>query len=233
MPAPLDRLPEKERILAACRLFDAVVPADRRRFAAAATVRRFDPGAMLFQQDEPAAGFHIIHAGRVKVFLVNLDGREQVLHLFGPGDLCGEVPVFFGGRYPAGAVAEMATTTLFLARADFLHIGERHPRVLVAMLAVLSQRLRMFVNLVDDLALKEVSARLAKHLMDLRVRRPAPEVTLETSKAVLAARLGTIAATLSRTLARMQRRKIIAVHGRRIRLLDLDALAELAAGIKL
>ena len=102
------------------------------------------------------------------------------------------------------------------------------------MLAVLSGRLRHLVQLVEDLSLKEVSARLAKYLLDLSLRGDGGAVVvLETTKTVLASRLGTVAETLSRTLTRMQRRGIIRVQGRTIAITDADGLQALAAGMKL
>jgi len=106
--------------------------------------------------------------------------------------------------------------------------------ILFSMLGVLSTRLRHLVQLVDDLSLKEVSARLAKHLLDLSARAGGIRtVELETSKAMLAGRLGTIAETLSRTLAKLKRRGIVRVHRHRVTILDPAKLQALAAGMKL
>jgi len=207
--------------------------AKRRAVAVVTMLRRYDAGEYLFLQDMPADGFYVIIKGQVRVHRIGNDGREQILHLFGPGELCGEVPVFKGRNYPAGAVAARPTQALYVPAADFRHVGNEHPEVYVEMLAVLSFRLREFVALIDDLSLKEVSARLAKHLLDLHVRSGNPTVELDMTKAVLAAKLGTIAETLSRTLKKMQQRRIIEVDGRAIAILDATALARIAAGEKL
>ena len=217
-------------MLAQCPLFAALDVEDRRRLASFARARDHEPGELLFAQGEPAEGFHIVLSGRAKVYRVARDGREQVLHLLEKGSPCGEVPVFHGGRFPASASAEGRTRTLYIPGADFLQLAEERPAILLEMLAVLSMRLRGFVTLIDDLSLKEVSARLAKHLLD---RAEDGVVELDTSKAVLASRLGTIAATLSRTLGKMQDRGVIAVKGGRIRIADEETLRRLASGEKL
>ena len=93
--------------------------------------------------------------------------------------------------------------------------------------------MRQFVGLIDDLSLKEVSARLAKYLLDLYAKTHTEIVDLPVTKTTLAASLGTVSETLSRTLKKMQARTIIAVEGRRIHLLDMDTLIDLAAGEKL
>jgi CRP-like cAMP-binding protein len=205
-----------------------------RALAEVGTLRRYEEGEYLFQQDEPATGFHIVVDGAVNVHRFGPDGRQQVLHVFeGGGELCGEVPVFEGSTYPAAAVAVECSQTLYLPRDALLSVGREHPEVLLKMLATLSMRLRRFVGLIDDLSLKDVSARLAKHLLELVDRDEASVVTLETTKTVLASRLGTIAETISRTFRKLQSRKIIDVQGREITILDEETLRDIAAGMKL
>ncbi len=205
-----------------------------RALAEAGTVREYEEGEYLFQQDEEATGFHVIVDGAVNVHRFGPDGRQQVLHVFeGGGELCGEVPVFEGSTYPAAAVAVEASRTLYLPRGALLSVGREHPEVLLKMLATLSLRLRRFVGLIDDLSLKDVSARLAKHLLTLSEEAGSPVVTLTTTKTVLASRLGTIAETISRTFRKLQSSGMVDVQGREITIRDEAALEDIAAGMKL
>lgn len=206
--------------------------AERRALGEVCEVRSFTAGETLFLQDAPADGFFVVIAGKVKVYRLSPDGREQILHLFGPGELVGEVPVFQGGRYPASASAATRLTAVFVPRDGFRELGQANPQLLLDLLAILSGRLRRFVHLIDDLALKEVGSRLARHLLDLRPSTSVREVVLDGSKLELASRIGTIAETLSRTLKKLQDADLIAVEGRRIRLLDVAGLEDLAAGMK-
>lgn len=104
---------------------------------------------------------------------------------------------------------------------------------MLTILATLSRRLRRFVGLIDDLSLKDVSARLAKYLLELAEREGRDVVTLSTTKSVLASRLGTIAETLSRTFRKLQSREMIDVHDRTIRIVNREALRDIAEGMKL
>jgi CRP/FNR family transcriptional regulator len=205
-----------------------------RALAEVGYVREYDEDEYLFQQDEPATGFHILMNGCVNVQRVGVDGRQQVLHVFeGGGAPCGEVAVFQGKTYPAAAVATAPTGTLYLPRDEFIGVARKHPEILLKMLATLSVRLRRFVGLIDDLSLKDVSARLAKHLQELSEKEGSPNIELKTTKTVLASRLGTIAETLSRTLRKMQSKNIIKVDGKKITILDEDLLDDAAEGMKI
>jgi CRP/FNR family transcriptional regulator len=201
--------------------------------AEAVLVKQFSRGEFLFAQDTLAKGFYSIIQGKIEIFRLSPEGRQQILHVFGPGDLAGEVPVFQGGKYPATASAATNCKVLYIPGDKFLTIAQSHPEVLLEMLAVLSLRLRKFVALIDDLSLKEVSARLSKHILDLTVKANSPTVELDSTKATLAAKLGTIAETISRTLNKMQTKGILQVQGRKITVLNTKELTAIAAGVKL
>ena len=211
-------------------LFDGLERGDLSALAKVAVARAYDRGESLFHCGDEADGFYLIVEGRVKLSRFGSDGREQVVHLLGPGQPCGEVPVFEGGSFPATAEALSPLSALFVSRRAFLSLADSHPQVLLSMLAILSRRLRGLVELVDDLSLKEVSARLARHLLDLAARQEGAPFKLDTDKRTLASRLGTIAETLSRTFHRLQEQGLIAVKGRAVSILDYTALAALAEG---
>ncbi len=223
----------RARLLGACPLFGNLSSGELDKLATIAELRAYDTETYLFQQDARALGFYIVVEGRIRVHRVSVDGREQVLHVFGPGEVCGEVPVFQGATFPASAAATEPTRALYLPGDAFRRLSRRNPDILFEMLAALSVRLRHFVNLIDDLSLKEVPARVAKVLLDEAAHAGGLIVRLGTTKAVLAARLGTVPETLSRILKKMQERQIIDVSGRSITIRNRDVLVDLAAGMKL
>jgi len=225
-------LAERVGILGAAPNFAGLAEEAARRLAELGTVRDYEEGEYLFQQDRLADGFHVIVKGEVSVHRVGVDGRQQVLHVFeGRGELCGEVPVFEGSTYPAAAVATRTTRTFYLPRDALVSVGQQHPEMLLKMLATLSARLRRFVGLIDDLSLKDVSARLAKYLLGLAGSGDRDSVTLPTAKSVLASQLGTIPETLSRTLRKLQDAGIIDVKGGTISIQDEATLRDVANGI--
>lgn len=215
-------------------MFSGVSDSGLRLLAELCIVREYANGEYLFQQDDPATGFHVLMTGTINVHRFGPDGRQQILHVFEKsGEPCGEVAVFQGGTYPAAAAATGTTRTIYMPRDSFLQVATKNPEILLKMLATLSMRLRRFVGLIDDLSLKDVTARLAKHIQELVMQSVNDSVELTTTKTVLASKLGTIAETLSRTLRKMQSKKIIKVDGRKITVLDEDMLDDIAEGEKL
>lgn len=195
--------------------------------------QKLEKGQLLFSEGGSAKGFYLVVAGKIKIYKLSMEGKEQILHIFGPGEICGEVPVFAGGSYPANAEAIEPAEVLFFPRSALVELIRREPSLALNMLGILSQRLRRFTHLVEDLSLKEVPGRLAAYLIFLGERSGEPEtVELDITKAQLASLLGTIPETLSRILAKMAQQEIISVEGRKITVVDRKALEILAAGGK-
>ena len=190
-------------------------------------------GENIFTEDEQATGFYVVVSGRIKIFKLSSEGREQILHIFGPGEVFGEVPVFAGRKYPASADAMETSRTLFFPRDSFIRLIEKNPSIALNMLAVLSMRLRRFTSMIDDLSLKEVPGRLAKHLIYLSEQQQGScELDLNITKGQLASLLGTIPETLSRILTKMTEQGIIESDGRKIRILERESIEELAEGFR-
>ena len=191
--------------------------------------RMFQRGQNIFFEGDDGAGFYVLISGRVKIFKVSLDGKEQILHIFGPGEPFGEVPVFEGQKFPASAETMEESRIFFFPRDAFIYLIERNPAIALNMLAVLSKRLRRFTQLIEDLSLKEVPGRLAAYLLYLsELKMGTRNLTLDISKGQLASLLGTIPETLSRILSKMTRAGLIEIEGPHIEILDPQGLEDLA-----
>jgi CRP-like cAMP-binding protein len=216
-------------------LFEGLQRTQHEALSVIAITRTYKKGQTIFSEGDEGTGFYAIISGRVKIFKLSPEGKEQILHLMGPGEIFGEVPVFTGQGYPAYAHAHAQSTLLFFPRNEFIELVKKDPSLSLNMLAVLSWRLRKFAALIEDLSLKEVPGRLAAYLLYLSKSSPVKnEFTLDISKGQLASLLGTIPETLSRILGKMSRQGLIKSSGSRMRILDRATLEKIATdGMKL
>ena len=216
-------------VLANAPLFTGLATDHLEKVARIAQPKDFKKGDPIFFDGQAADGFYVVAAGRIKVFKLSADGKEQILHIFGPGEPVGEVPVFSGGVFPANAAALENSRLLFLPKTAFVRLLAENTALVLNMLAILSRRLRQFTVQVENLSLKEVPGRLAGYLLFLsREQQNTQRVELTVSKGQLASLLGTIPETLSRILARMREAGLIEVEGASISLLDAEGLEMLA-----
>ncbi|MCP3953735.1 MAG: Crp/Fnr family transcriptional regulator [Desulfobacterales bacterium] len=191
--------------------------------------KEYGRGDTIFMDGDAGNGFYVVLAGKVKVAKVSAEGKEQILHIFGPGEPFGEVPVFTGKPFPANAQAISKSVLAFFPKKRFIALIKANPSLALNMLAVLSTRLRQFTIQVENLSLKEVPERLASYLLFLAREQENPtEVTLPISKGQLASLLGTIPETLSRIFSKMSSDDLIKVEGKKITLCnpaELEALS--------
>ncbi|MCK8600434.1 Crp/Fnr family transcriptional regulator [Desulfoferrobacter suflitae] len=220
--------------IAKVALFEGLPETQLEEVASIVLTQQFKRGETIFLEGAQADGFYVTVSGRVKIYKLSLEGKEQILHIFGPGECFAEVPVFSGGSFPAHAEALDDAAVLFFPRNSFVELIQQEPSLAMNMLAVLSRRLRQFTHLIEDLSLKEVPGRLAVYLLYLSEQQGKSDAfNLNITKGQLASLLGTIPETLSRILGKMNQMQLIEVQGPKITIVDREALEDLAAGEKL
>jgi CRP/FNR family transcriptional regulator len=225
-------------LLRRCPLFAGLKEEDLRKIKAIASLKQVGKKEVLFSDGEEAKGFYVILSGKIKLYKISPEGKEQILHVVSAPDAFAEAALFLEGSYPAFAEALIDSQLLFFPKRDFIHLIERNPQLSINMIVSLSHFLRRFASLIEELSLKEVSSRVAKYLIDLSLKsakegKIPKEVELDLSKTQLASKLGTISETLSRTLAKMKAKRIIDVKKNRILILNRGTLEELASGLKI
>lgn len=214
-----------------CQLFSGLPLDDLRRVAAVTVLKAFDKGDYLFREGDASQGFYVIQRGAVSVHRVNAAGREQVIHVFRTGESFAEATLTMPDGCPADARAVEPSQVLLVQRAGFVELLRSQPEFALRILGSLSQRVRVLVSQLDDLTLKNVETRLANWLLkrcpDVESANPA-EIHLTMTKRDVAAELGTVSETFSRTLAKFRSQKLLKVQGRVITVLSpRDLLAVL------
>lgn len=197
------------------------------------TVTRTLPrGRLLFRRGDACHGLYAVVEGAVRVYRSNREGKEQTLHVQGPGQSIAEVPLFDGGPYPASARAEEESRVLFLSLDDFKWLYRNHPEISDAVIQELGRRLRKMVRLVEKISLRDVPARVAMTLLEYAEReeeaRDGLEFELPRTQEEVAAELATTRESVARALGQLRRAGAIEQRGASVRILDCRLLEEMA-----
>jgi len=216
--------------LRSCQLFTGLPQPDLEQIAAVTVTKSLEKDEYLFHEGDAAIGFYIVQRGAVNVHRVNAAGKEQIIHVFRTGDSFAEVALASPTGYPADARALEPTQVLLVQKDGILALLKRQPELALRMLGSMSSHLRVLVGQLEDLTLKDVETRLANWLVK---RCPAStgdkpvNIELKMTKRVLAAELGTVSETFSRTLAKFREQKLLTVKGRVVTVLSPDKLRAL------
>ena len=216
--------------LRSCQLFTGLPLPDLQSIADVSVPKNLEKDEYLFREGDPARGFYVVQRGAVNVHRVSAAGKEQIIHIFRTGDSFAEVALATPTGYPADARAIEPTQVLLVQKEGILALLKRQPELALRMLGSMSSHLRVLVGQLEDLTLKDVETRLANWLVK---RCPIPQtdkpvnIELKMTKRVLAAELGTVSETFSRTLAKFREQKLLQVKGKTITILSPIRLTEL------
>jgi len=213
-----------------CQLFAGIPAAELAQIVELSTLKSLQKGEYLFRQGEVSHGFYIVQKGAINVHRVSAAGNEQIIHIFRVGESFAEGALATDLGYPADARAMEASQVLQVQKAGFLALLKNRPELALRMLGSMSVHLRVLVAQLEDLTLKDVETRLANWLLK-RCPDPAShqsvEIELRMTKRLLAAELGTVGETFSRTLAKFRDQGLATAQGKTITIHDPAKLASL------
>jgi len=184
--------------------------------------RRYDRNEVIIMEGEPCQAAYFVAQGRAKIVKTSEEGREQVLRVMRHGDSFNDVPVFDGGPNPATAVALEETLIWGIPKDRLLELVRNNPKVAENVLRVFSQRLRQLVALVEDLAFRHVTARLAKMLLEHE-----SEDERRLTQQEMAALVGTAREMVGRGLKALEALGAIKIDRKRIVIVNRDVLRDL------
>ena len=223
--------------LRAAQLFVHLDDAQLRRLAEVAQPRRMGAEETLFLQGDATDAFYLLVEGRLKVFKLLRDGRTATIRHVEPGDTFAEAALFHD-TYPASTETLAGCLLYRFDKDQTLALLLAEPALAVNLLAAMAELLGLLNRRVEELLLP-VPARLARYLLARADEQldpaaagagEAPDVPrvirLPVSKRELAARLGTVPETLSRTFDRFKRAQVIRMSGDH-RLIEILSFAQL------
>lgn len=187
-----------------------------RDIARAVRTHAIDAKEQILVEGEPCAGLYIVLSGRVRLVKTSADGREHVLRVLGPGATFNDVAVFDGGDNSDSAVADGPGVIGLLPRADVKALVERHPQIAAAALKLLSARHRALGAAVENLALRDVTTRVARLILGCvkqhdHVIEHAPDACSRITHQDIASMVGSV-----REVAQIERRQVLSEGARTI-----------------
>lgn len=217
-------MPTISAFLATVPLFRTLDPVERERFVDLVREKQYPKGSVILFEDDPGDALFLVRRGRVKVVLLGEDGREVILGLLGVGEHFGELSLIDDQPRSAHVIAMEDSTMLVLRRDDFRGRVEASPVVAWALLQELSRRLRRADEKIGTLVLLDVPGRIARLLLDTAEECGSDLLDKPLTHQTIAQVIGASRETVSRALREFQDSGWVATEGRRLRLLNREAL---------
>lgn len=176
--------------------------------------------------------FHTLYAvrsGALKSMSIDADGNERVRGFHLPGELIG-LDALHGGAHLSSVESLTDSEICELPYKQLDQALDSVPPLRRHIMGLLSHQLATALSQGGDFTAEQ---RIAAFLLDM-ARRQAPDsagLCLEMSRRDIANYLRLVTETVSRVLTRLRGAGVIAVNRRQIRILDLQALREIAGSL--
>ena len=184
-------------------------------------LREYQRGDVLFWEDDPCDGLHIIESGSAKIYRLSPQGRQYIVRILQEGDTFAEVPAFDGGMNPVNVDALELCRVWVINSEKLRALIVAHPVFAQKVLQNFGDMLRNLVRMVSEMAFYQVTHRLAR-LISEYPDEPRPHWTQEQ----LAAQLGTVREVVARSLKELERSGAIRIEDRRIHIADDSVLRQ-------
>ncbi len=193
----------------------------------------FQRGQILYTPQEKSEALFMLKKGRVRIYRVGPDGREFTLTVVGAGTVFGEMSLTAQRLENAYAEAMDPAVVCKMKRQDLERLVMDKPQVGLKMMSVLSERLSVAEDRMEDIAFKEVPARLASFILQLVesegvMTAEGPKIPTRYTHRQLATMIGSKRETVTKAFTLLQRAGAVELKRRRIHVKDLEALKRVA-----
>lgn len=212
----------------------ALPAAELSGLAAISRSRVLASGMPVAREGDHADAVYTVMSGMLKLYKTLPDGRQQITGFATTGDMVG---LAYGESFAYTVETVTAATVCRFPRNGLNVMMARHPQLQARLLTMTSIELTAAQDQILLLGCKNAAERIGSFLLTLARRSSSvdaadtarPVVFLPMQKIDMSAYLGLRPETLSRQFRKLEEAGLIErVAGDRIRLLDMDGLAEMA-----
>jgi CRP-like cAMP-binding protein len=194
--------------------------------------KKFRKNEAIFTEGTLPAGIFYIKLGKVKKYKVDNDGREQIIYIYNTGEFFGYSAILSEESYGDTTVAIENSIISFISKEDFIALLDISVVFSRLLLKSLSHEFSVLANLMAILSQRTVRERVALSLLILhdkyKLSAADKDVFILLSRTDLANMAGTVNETLARVLHDFKEDNLIWMQGRRIKLLDIKQLMQIA-----
>lgn len=196
--------------------------------------KTFKKGEALFYEGKACERVFIIKTGKVRIYRISSQGREQVLETLEAGDTCACNPGSRTWSCSSSAEAITPCTVWFLSRDQYIRLVQTNTKISQALTRLFAERLQCFSALIEDISLKDVRKRLIKFLLEMQESSPekgggAGVIFIPFTRQEIAQRIGTARETVARYLSQLKKARLIDIKPHQIIIRNKPALEKLIA----
>lgn len=225
IPVHLDCAVCSSRILS---VFDVLDKEQLTDLSAHKTCMHIRKGQYIFTENGFPQGLYCVNSGKIKLSAQGLDGKEQILRLAKNGDVLGYRSLLSNERYHCSAITLEDCSICFIPKEYFLDLLNKNHRLCFEIIRKMSRDLKTAEEHIMTLSQKNVRERMAEALLFFKAtygfEADGQTLAISLSREEIADYVGTSTESAIRLLSEFNQDKLIALSGKKIKLLNLPKL---------
>lgn len=216
----------KLRYLAEIDIFQDLTSKDMDWMDRVTTMTTCERGRVFYTPNETGEVLFLLKKGRVQLYRISPEGKKLIIATLGPGSLFGEMAMVGQGMHNTFAEAAEECTLCVMGRSDLERVLLDRPQVGLRLVETLGRRLRETEARLEDIAFKNIPARLASLL--LRLQQEHGNTIEGYTHQDFAEMIGTYRETATQTLNDFKREGLLDIGRKRLELYDPEGLRAIA-----
>jgi CRP/FNR family transcriptional regulator len=196
------------------------------------TVTIYKKKSIIFHQGAQPHGIYTVNSGKVKIYQITENGKEQIVRMAKRGDILGYRALITGEKYSCTAEVIEESNICFIPKSVFFSMSEKNGTISNNLLRLLSNDLKRAENKIATLVEKPVKERLAEALLFLKetygFEKDNATLNVVLTREDIANIVGTSKETAIRLLSEFRDENLVSFDGKKIRLSNIKSIANLA-----
>jgi CRP/FNR family transcriptional regulator, cyclic AMP receptor protein len=226
------KIEEIKKVLSEFTLFREMNDYELGKIADISIAREWKKQSHVFLQGDPLENVYFIYGGKIKIYKSDINGKEQIVAIAKRGEMFPHVGFFRKGDYPAYAEVLEPSTLIAVPISKFEGVLIENPELCIKVFRVLGEKIVDLQNRLEEQILNNTYEQIIKLLIRLGQKhgQELKDGTIllksEFTNKDLASMIGTTRETISRTLTKMKKDRLIEVDDNGNMLLDIEVLME-------
>jgi len=219
---------EKLTLLSSIQLFRDLSPDELAKMDSQLTMSACQAGKIFYMPEDSGEVLFLLKKGRVQLYRIAPNGKKIIVSMLGPGAIFGEMSLVGQGMHNTFAEAAEPCVLCVMSRSDIERLIREKPNVAFRFVEAMGTRLSQLETHLESIAFKSIAVRLAALLLQLDEEQGGNRLVKGYTHQDLSEMLGTYRETVTQTLNEFKADGWISIGRKKVSLLDMDALEELA-----
>jgi CRP-like cAMP-binding protein len=192
---------------------------------------RFERNQYLFWEEDAADRMYVIKAGRVRVLKTSASGKEMVLEVMVPGQICGG-NALFADTHRNSAQAVETTVAYGLSHESYDQLLSKYPEIARGIIKFLGAKLMDAHDVIISLVSSKVDSRIASVIVRLCENHSTHTkdgilINIRLTRRDIADIVGSTVETTIRTISKFQKKGLISTVSGRLLVKNFDAFVKM------